>query len=137
MIDRSGSPPFVFVAAALICALVTFGTARAESPAAEPARPSFLTLRQAFETALRENEQVKISRQDLVNARTDITVATSNLYPQLSLRAAHTRLKDTDLSSGADQGGAGLSALGRPDHYNTLSLQLDQHIYQWGKVWMA
>jgi outer membrane protein len=136
MEHRPGKPALIFLTGALIC-MLAWSTVRAENPPSESGRPSLLTLRLALETALQENEQVQISRQDLYNARTDITVATYNLNPQLSVLGAHTLRKDTDFSSSSDQGGSGISLLATPDHYNTLSLQLDQHIYQWGKVWSA
>lgn len=125
----------IFTVAAVML-MLTCGMAKAgQTASAAPEQTRGLTLEQAFQTALEENEQVGISRQDLVNARTDITSATSNLYPQLSLRGAHNRQKDSDL--GRSSAGGGFSSLSTPDHYNTLTLQLDQHIYQWGKVWSA
>ncbi|MBS0012809.1 MAG: TolC family protein [Desulfobacterales bacterium] len=125
----------LIVTVAVLMLMLTCGMAKARQNASAPGQTRGLTLEQAFETALKENEQVGISRQDLVNARTDITSATSNLYPQLSLRGAHNRQKDSDL--GRSSAGAGISALSTPENYNTLTLQLDQHIYQWGKVWSA
>ncbi len=92
-----------------------------------------ITLKQAYSIAIEENEQIKISRQKLRQAETDITTATSNLYPQVSARAAYTRQKTPDLSGGASATGG----LEIPKDYGTMSLQLDQHIYQWGKVWSA
>ncbi|MCF8024188.1 MAG: TolC family protein [Desulfobacteraceae bacterium] len=81
-----------------------------------------LTLDRAYGVALEENENIRISRQDLSIAESDIASATSNLYPQISARGAYTRQKDIRASSA-------------PEKYGTMSLQLDQHIYQWGKVW--
>ncbi|MFW6284294.1 MAG: TolC family protein [Desulfosalsimonas sp.] len=124
----------IFMAAAVLL-MLTCNLAKARQADAASGQIRGLTLEQAFETALKKNEQVGISRQDLVNARTDVTSATSNLYPQLSLRGAHNREKDRDPAAGS--AGGGVSALTTPDHYNTLTLQLDQHIYQWGKVWSA
>lgn len=136
MEPRFGTAGPYILAAAIAC-IMACGTAKAENLSAASGQAPLLTLDQAFETALRENEQVRISRQDLRNAQTDITVARSNLYPQISLRGAHTRKKESGFSAGAGTGGTGGTGFSTPDNYNTLTFQLDQHIYQWGKVWSA
>ncbi|MFP4572602.1 MAG: TolC family protein [Desulfobacterales bacterium] len=53
-----------------------------------------ISLEKAYRIALEENEQVRISRQDLRKAEADITSATSNLYPQISARGAYTRERE-------------------------------------------
>lgn len=96
-----------------------------------------LTLEQAYRNAMEENENVGISRQEFRKAKSDVTAATSALYPQLSARGAYTREKDTDFSLGSGTGttGGGGTGFETPNEYGTLTLSLDQHIYQWGKVW--
>ncbi len=89
------------------------------------------TLDQAYETALKKNEHVAISREELRQNRSEITIATSNLYPQISAVAAYNREKDIQIT--AD--GQDLGTFGNPDEYGTLTIRLDQHIYQFGKVW--
>ena len=89
------------------------------------------TLERAYETALNNNEQVAISKEQLMQEKQDITVATSNLYPQLSAEAGYTRQKVVEISAG----GTSLGSFGNPRDYGTLTLKLDQHIYQFGKVW--
>ncbi|MCF8110587.1 MAG: TolC family protein [Desulfobacteraceae bacterium] len=91
-----------------------------------------LTLEQACRTAMDENENIQISRQEMRKAEHDITSATSALYPQLSVRGAYTREKEFDMPA---TGAGGAGGLNTPYEYGTLSLNLDQHIYQWGKVW--
>jgi len=93
-------------------------------------RKQKLTLEAAYESALNNNEQIRISREKLLQNSQDIDIATSNLYPQLSAEAGYTRQKVADIA-----GGASLGSFGRPEDYGTLSLKLNQHIYQWGKVW--
>jgi|GEM_PF-1054779 len=135
MKQRLSTKGYIFLAAAVLCFLASGFANAQDSKADDQIRD--LTLKQAFKTALKENEQVWISRQDLKNAQTDITVATSGLYPQLSVRGAHTRQKESGFSAGADGTGSGGSLISTPDRYNTLTFELDQHIYQWGKVWSA
>ncbi|MFW6052580.1 MAG: TolC family protein [Desulfosalsimonas sp.] len=106
-----------------------------------------LTLEKACKAALDENENIKISRQEMRKADHEITSATSRLYPQLSVRGAYTREKEFDMPAGGatgsgDTGGSssptgsgGTGGSSPPTEYGTLSLNLDQHIYQWGKVW--
>lgn len=94
-------------------------------------RKQELTLEAAYEKALSNNEQIRISREKLLQNSQEIDIATANLYPQLSAEAAYTRQKVSDISAG----GASLGSFGRPEDYGTMSLKLKQHIYQWGKVW--
>lgn len=114
---------FLFLAAVVPA---MFLPATAVSEAGPP-----LCLERAYRIALEKNEQIKISRQQLRQAEADIATATSALYPQLSARGAYTRQKETDITGGASS----LGGFGNPDTYGTLTLRLDQHIYQWGKVW--
>ncbi|MFW6334420.1 MAG: TolC family protein [Desulfosalsimonas sp.] len=94
-----------------------------------------LTLKQAYGKALEENENIRISRQEMLQADYDITSASSGLYPQLSVRGAYNREKERDIAAGGP--GAAGGGLSSPDEYGTLSLSLDQHIYQWGKLWSS
>lgn len=126
MIKQSGNIRFM-IPAALVFSLLLSMSAAAENSGE-------ISLEKAYRIALEENEQVRISRQDLRKAETDITSATSNLYPQLSLRGAYTREKDFDFSGGT--GGAG-SLFETFEQYGTLTLRLEQHVYQWGKVWSS
>lgn len=115
--------------AILIILLLLGGHARAGQ---EKQIPLF-TLEKAYETALKNNDQVVISREKLAQEEKDITVATANLYPQISAEAGYTRQKVTDISAG----GTSLGSFGNPRDYGTMTLKLDQHIYQFGKVWSA
>ncbi|MFP3998904.1 MAG: TolC family protein [Desulfobacterales bacterium] len=100
-----------------------------------------ITLEQAYRTALEENEDIRISRQEINQAEHDITSATSALYPQLTVRGAYTREKELGSGSapkdtgGAPTGAGGAGGIEPPTEYSTLTFSLDQHIYQWGKVW--
>ncbi|MFP3979915.1 MAG: TolC family protein [Desulfobacterales bacterium] len=131
MIRNSGNIRFMIPAALILFLLLS--TAAAAENSGE------ISLEEAYRIALEENEQVRVSRQDLRKAETDITSATSNLYPQISARGAYTREKEFDSSSGTGTGaGAGAGSLfDTPREYGTLTLRLDQHVYQWGKVWSS
>lgn len=111
--------------------LILFMLLTGQAWAEKKAQKTPFTLEQAYQTALQKNEQVAISEQQLVQEKQDIKVATSNLYPQLSAEAGYTRQKVTDFSVG----GTSLGSFGAPRDYGTLTLKLEQHIYQWGKVW--
>jgi TolC family type I secretion outer membrane protein len=89
------------------------------------------SLKDAYTVALEKNERVRISRERLAQERQDITIAESNLYPQISTEAGYTRQKVSDISAG----GMPLGSFGNPRDYGTLTFKLEQHIYQWGKVW--
>jgi len=106
---------------------------RTERPeaAGQARQTARLTLEAAYDTAMDNNEQIRISREKLMQNRQDIDIATSNLYPQLSAEAGYTRQKTTDIATG----GTSLGSFGNPEDYGTLTLKLEQHIYQWGKVW--
>lgn len=82
-----------------------------------------LNLQQAFDLALEHNEQIQISRENLQQARGDVDVATSSLWPQLTAQGRHVRQKEFD------------SLAPTPEKYNLFSLRLNQHLYQMGKVW--
>ncbi|MFO8048914.1 MAG: hypothetical protein R6U29_07775, partial [Desulfosudaceae bacterium] len=47
-----------------------------------PAREAGLTLEQARQMALRQNENIQASREDLTQADRNLDMATSYLYPQ-------------------------------------------------------
>jgi len=59
-----------------------------------------ISLEKAYRIALEENEQVRISRQDLRKAEADITSASSDLYPQITARGAYTREKEISNENG-------------------------------------
>lgn len=87
-----------------------------------PAREAGLTLEQARQMALRQNENIQASREDLTQADRNLDMATSYLYPQVSATGSATRRKD-------------INPMMSPDEYEVLQVGLDQHIYQLGKVW--
>lgn len=113
-----------------LAAALTFSMILGQSAVSETRER--ISLEQAFRIALENNEQVKISRQELRQAETDVTTATSELYPQISVRGAYNWEKERDYGASSSTQG---SIFTTPNEYGTLSLQLDQHIYQWGKVW--
>ncbi|MFP3982981.1 MAG: TolC family protein [Desulfurivibrionaceae bacterium] len=119
---------------ALLAAALTFSMIPGQSAASETGER--ISLEQAFRIALENNEQVKISGKELRQAETDVTTATSELYPQISVRGAYNWEKERDFNGGSSSlQGSQESIFTTPNEYGTLSLQLDQHIYQWGKVW--
>ena len=79
------------------------------------------------------NQDIASSRENVVQARKDVNEATSGLYPQLSARGEYTRQKE--LQEESTNPITGETIPGTPEEYGTASLQLDQHLYQWGKVW--
>ncbi|MFW5989166.1 MAG: TolC family protein [Desulfosudaceae bacterium] len=87
-----------------------------------PARDAGLTLEQAWQMALRQNENIQDSREDLTQADRNLDMATSHLYPQVSATGSATRRKD-------------INPMMNPDEYEVLQVEMDQHIYQLGKVW--
>ncbi len=117
-----------------LCLLLLLSAANAAAASLEePAH--CLSLEKAYEIALTNNDQIAISRQQLEQDRQDVAIATSNLYPQLSVQAGYTRQKVDDISSSAGNGGDALDIFDTPRDYGTLTFNLDQHIYQFGKVW--
>ncbi len=121
-----------FAAAVLLLPLLAAVPARS-APAGEDSQPGRLTLEKAYETALKKNDLVEVSRSRLEQERQDIAIATSNLYPRVSAEAGFTRQKVSDISSKA--GSERLDVFDTPRDYKTLTLKLEQHIYQFGKVW--
>ncbi|MFO7839119.1 MAG: TolC family protein [Desulfosalsimonadaceae bacterium] len=99
--------------------------------------PPRFTLEMAYKTALKKNDQIAVSRQKLQQERENITIASSNLYPQISAEAGYTRQKVDDISSSAGPAGEQLDVFDTPRDYGTLTFKLDQHIYQFGKVWSS
>ncbi|MCF8085943.1 MAG: TolC family protein [Desulfohalobiaceae bacterium] len=93
------------------------------APAAENA--TSLNLEEAYQRALSRNQDIAASRENVVQARKDVTEATSGLYPQLSAQGEYTRQKELQEET----------TPGTPEEYGTASLQLDQHLYQGGKRW--
>ncbi|MFW6177202.1 MAG: TolC family protein [Desulfohalobiaceae bacterium] len=98
-----------------------------------------LSLKQAFELALEHSDQIQSSREDLQQAQGDVDIATSKLYPQISARAEHMRQKDFERSQPVPTGDPSqpleMKDSSTPDKYNMLTLSLDQHVYQMGKLW--
>ena len=90
-----------------------------------------LTLKEAYRKAMSRNQDIAASRENVVQARKEVAQASSGLYPQLSARAEYTRQKQ--LQETTSVGGRTVS--GTPEEYGTATLQLDQHLYQWGKRW--
>lgn len=86
-----------------------------------------LTLEKAYQRAMSRNQDIASSRENVVQARKDVTQATSGLYPQLTAQGEYTRQKELREESPRQPG--------TPEEYGTASLQLDQHLYQWGKRW--
>jgi outer membrane protein len=108
-------------------------------PASALAEEQGLDLKQAFELTLEHSEQIQSSREDLQQAQADVDIATSNLYPQISAKAEHVQQKDFQLSQPVPTGDPSNPIQMResqtPDNYNMLTLSLDQHVYQMGKLW--
>ncbi|MFW6415019.1 MAG: TolC family protein [Thermodesulfobacteriota bacterium] len=108
-----------------------------------------LTLQQAFRTALDENSQVQVSAEKYQQLQDDVDTATSNLYPQLSVEGQYVRQKETKSSGQAIMPSSTkgpkdslqvsdlrtTSSTINPSDYMGYTLQLEQHIYQLGKVW--
>ena len=91
-----------------------------------------LTLQQAYLTALEHNREIASSRENVEQSRHRVDEVASQLYPQIAATGQHTRQKELQedrMSPTTD------TIPGTPEHYSTLSLNLDQHIYQWGRVW--
>ena len=110
-----------------------------------------LTLQEAFRTALDKNRQVQVSAEQYKQLQDDVDTATSNLYPQISVQGQYVRQKEVKMDSQfvkpnpVDNQGLTdpltnknlkfASSTINPSDYMGYSLQLDQHIYQLGKVW--
>lgn len=89
---------------------------------------SQLTLEAACQTALDKNENIQISREDVKQTKREVAVATSNLFPQINATASHIRKKELFSSDIVPE-------LSTPTDYELQQVELDQHIYQLGKVW--
>ncbi len=84
-----------------------------------------VTLEEAYHSALRYNEQVLASGHRVEQAKEDIRIAKSPLFPQVQLRGRHIRMKETtDPRSG----------ITGPGHYNEASIQGSQVLFQGGKL---
>ncbi|MFO8111695.1 MAG: TolC family protein [Desulfosalsimonadaceae bacterium] len=84
-----------------------------------------VTLEEAYHSALRHNEQILASGHRVDQAKEDIRIAKSPLFPQVQLRGRHIRMKETTYQ--------GLGITG-PDHYNEASIQGSQVLFQGGKL---
>ena len=98
-----------------------------QSPVRAAENATTLSLEEAYRSAMSRNQDIAASRENVVQARKDVTEATSQLYPQLSAQGEYTRQKELREATS--------SSSGTPTEYGTASLQLDQHLYQGGKVW--
>ncbi len=135
--------------ASAVCSQNT--TTNWEQPSAGSPKNATLTLQQAFKTALEENRQVQVSAEKYKQLQDEVDTATSNLYPQISLEGQYVRQKETTFGGQAvipnpveDQGEDDpltnenlqmTKSTINPSDYMGYSLQLEQHIYQLGKVW--
>jgi len=85
-----------------------------------------LTLEEAFSTALKHNNQVRSSREQVRQARQDVRIATSSLLPQVNAQAAYNKEKEIEpLFPGTDP----------IDEYGQLTIAASQHLFQGGKYW--
>lgn len=82
-----------------------------------------LTLDSACRTALVNNENIQIARETLSQAKNEVSVANSYLYPQLTVTGSHVQQKELS------------PLLTTPEEYELYQLSLDQHVFQMGKVW--
>ncbi len=82
-----------------------------------------VTLEEAYHSALRYNEQVLASEHRVDQAKEDIRIAKSPLFPQIQLQGRHIRMKETTRF--------GVTG---PDHYNEASIQGSQVLFQGGKL---
>jgi TolC family type I secretion outer membrane protein len=110
--------------------LILLGTG---TPARETENATSLSLKEAYRRALSRNQDIASSLENVVQARKGVTEATSGLYPQLSARGEYTRQKQLQESFTF----MGRTVSGTPEEFATATLQLDQHLYQWGKRWSA
>jgi len=116
------------------CFLLLFLGTGGQALAADNA--ASLNLEQAYLRALSRNQDIAASREDMVQARKEVTEATSGLYPQLSAHGEYTRQKELQEASSREFMGQTIySTPGTPTEYGTASLQLDQHLFQGGKKW--
>ena len=102
-------------------------------PAQGTENATSLTLKAAYQRAMSRNQDIASSRENVVQSRKEVDEATSGLYPQLSTRGEYTWQKE--LQEESTNPITGETIPGTPEEYGTASLQLDQHLYQWGKVW--
>lgn len=85
-----------------------------------------ITLNKSYQIALNNNEPIQISREKMKEDKQNIAIASSNLYPQLTTKIQHIRQKEFSLSYGG-------TAV--PEDFNLWTINLNQHVYQLGKVW--
>lgn len=91
-----------------------------------PERSKGLTIGEAFRLALEKNERVKISEEDIENARETIRLARSVVLPALSTSLAQSRNKSA--------GSGGFTTFRNNREFR---LELDQALYGGGKEWAA
>ncbi len=106
-----------FLAAALM--VLVFGPA---GPGAAEAAASELSLEEAYAKALKNNNQIRSSREQVRQAEQELDISTSQLLPQVNARAEQTRQKTSAIFSQADD-------------YGLLTVSASQHLYQGGKYW--
>ncbi len=95
------------------------------SPAALQAQseslPGALSLQAAYGLALKNNQNLMASREEVSQAVEDVRIATSPLLPQVNLQGQALHQKEFNVPAT------------RPDSYRSLSISASQHLYQGGK----
>lgn len=90
-----------------------FGTGTAQAECA-------LTLEEAYRTALKKNEQLAVSRQQVAQAEADLTVATSALLPQVNVTGESVQQTATQYTPGS---------------YNNIGVSGRQSLFTGGENW--
>ncbi len=80
-----------------------------------------LSLDAAYGLALKHNQDLHASVENIRQAREDLRIASSPLLPQVNLQGRAVQQKDFDVPTSP------------PERYSTLSLTASQHLYQGGK----
>ena len=88
-----------------------------------------LSLDQAYRLALKHNQNLHASLEEVNQAVADLRIATSPLLPQVNLEGQSIRTKKSQIDV-PDQFGSGFS---QPYEYSTLRMRASQHLYQGGK----
>ncbi|MGM0381850.1 MAG: TolC family protein [bacterium] len=84
-----------------------------------------LTLQEAYELALENSDQIKISRENIRQSKADQSMVSSGLWPQVNLQASKIRQKEIEATPGG--------APGTPEDDYTYGVQLNQYLFQGGK----
>ncbi len=112
-ITRGRSGTFIFLT--LLMFTTTAISAEVPSPCEYP-----LTLEEAFRIALRKNEQLAISGQQVAQAEADLTIATAPLLPQLNATAESVERSANQFSPGS---------------YNDVGVSGQQSLFTGGQNW--